>query len=71
MEKKYENQVRNYVYEPYDKELDGKLGSLEKIEDIEEGFTLCEDEKGYKFLVKKFNDKAKRKVFVVCDILKD
>jgi hypothetical protein len=71
MEKKYDNQVRNYVYEPYDKELDGPMPELKKIEDIEQGFTLCENEAGYKFLVKKFDDKAKRKVYVVCDILKD
>lgn len=70
MEKLYSNQVRNYVYEPYDKELDGDLTKLTKVETIEEGFTLCEDEGGHKYLVTNFG-KPDRQIFVVCDILND
>lgn len=68
MEKKYPNQIRNYVYEPYDKKLDGVLSELTKVETLEEGFTLCEDVNGYKYVVKNFN-KSKQEVYVVCDIL--
>jgi hypothetical protein len=70
MKKLYPNQIRQYVYEPYDRELDGTLSKLTKIETLEEGFTLCEDESGYKFIVKNYGQKNKQ-VFPVCDILKD
>lgn len=70
MKKIYENQIREFVYEPYDKELDGTLTTLKKLEELEEGFTLCEDEKGYNFVVKNYGRKN-RKVFVVCDIVED
>ena len=68
MKKLYTNQVRNYVYEPYDIELDGVLTPLTKIEEIEDGFTLCEDETQHKYLLMNYG-KRNQKVFVVCDIL--
>jgi|688.fasta_scaffold1205668_1 hypothetical protein len=70
MKKTYENQIREFVYEPYDKELDGNLTPFKKIEELEEGFTLCEDEGGFKFVIKNYK-KKNQKVFVVCDILND
>jgi hypothetical protein len=70
MEKKYANQVRNYVYEPYDKKLDGVLTEMKVLEELEESFTLCEDHNGYKFLIKNYGSSSQR-VFVVCDILND
>jgi hypothetical protein len=70
MKKQYPNQIREFVYEPYDKELDGPLSRLTKIESLEEGFTLCQDEAGFKFVVKNFGQ-DNRKVFTVCDILKE
>ena len=70
MKQIYPNQVREFVYEPYDKELDGVLTPLTKIEVLNNEFTLCEDEDGFKFVVKNYG-KSNKKVFVVCDILEN
>lgn len=70
MNKLYDNQVDKYVFEPYDKELDGPMFPLTKVKELADGFTLCENAEGYKFVVKNHGKKNK-KVFVVCNILEE